>query len=139
MAPTARLVLGEGAAAARRRLGPTSWAALEVLVDLSDDGACRVVASVREVADQLGLSKNSAHRAIRRLVEAGLVAPTQERAADGRFLAGAYRLEVRSEVLHRTTGEPHRSTGDTTPTTRRSAHARRRHADDVAQLTLLTP
>ena len=138
MTPTARLVLGEGAAAARRQLGPTSWAALEVLVDLSDDGACRVVTSVRDVADQLGLSKNAAHRAIRRLVDAGLVAPTQERATDGRFLVGAYRLDVRTEVLHRATEVPRTSTDGPSPTTRRTAPTRRR-LDDGAQLTLLTP
>ena len=137
MTPTARLVLGEGAAAARRQLGPTSWAALEVLVALSDDGACRVVATVRDVAEALGLSKNAAHRAIRRLVDAGLVAPTQERAADGRFLAGAYRLDVEPYVLHRMTDEPRPSNEDTT-STRRRAHARRRSADAAAQLTLLT-
>jgi len=108
-------------------------------VDLRNDSACRVVAAVSDVAERLGLSKNAAHRAIRRLVEAGLVAPIQERAIDGRFLAGAYRLDVRPDVLHRTSGEPHLSTDDTSPTTRRTAHTRRRRADDGAQLTLLTP
>lgn len=138
MTPTARLVLGEGAAVMRRQLGPTSWAALEVLVALSDDGACRVVATVRDVAEELGLSKNAAHRAIRRLVDACLIAPTQERATDGRFVAGAYRLDVEPDVLHRTTEEPRPSNEDTTSTTRRTARAHRRHVDDGAQLTFLT-
>jgi len=93
-----RLVLGERAAEVRRSLGPTSWAALEVLTTHAPDGAC-VVASVRFVADELGVAKNTAHRALRRLVDAGLAVPTQERSVDGRFVAGAYRLAIDPYVI----------------------------------------
>lgn len=94
----ARLVLGQRAAEVRRLLGPTSWAALEVLTTHAPDGAC-VVASVRFVADEFGVAKNTAHRAMRRLVDIGLAVPTQERSVDGRFVAGAYRLAIDPDVV----------------------------------------
>ena len=137
MSGTARLALGEGANAVRRRVGPTSWAALEVLAELGDDHG-RAVASVRHVADELGISKNAAHRAIRRLVDAGLVSPLQERSPDGRFLIGSYRLEVPADALRCVPVEPTPSAPTAKRTSRRSAATRRRSADDTTQLSLLT-
>jgi len=132
-----RLIVGESAAVVRRRLGATSWVALEEM--MSRDTMTRtdapVVASVRDVADALGVSKNAAHRAIRRLIDAGLVTPVQSRSTDGRFLAGAYRLTVPDDVLHLDT---HRVTTART-THQRSTHSRRHHTDDTTQLSLLTP
>ena len=137
MSGPARLVLGEGANAVRRQVGPTSWAALEVLVALGD-GDGRAVASVRHVADELGVSKNAAHRAIRRLVDAGHVAPLQERSTDGRFLVGSYRLEVPADALQRVSVEPTSSAPTAKRTSPRSAATRRHSPDDTAQLSLLT-
>jgi DNA-binding IclR family transcriptional regulator len=81
------------AAALRRDLGPVAWCALECLVERADS-SCLVEASTRSVAKDLGVAKNTAHRALRTLVSAGLVATEQERATDGRFRAGRYRLHV---------------------------------------------
>lgn len=128
----ARLVLGERAAAVRRSLGPTSWAALEVLTTHAPDGAC-VVASVRFVADELGVAKNTAHRAMRRLVEAGLAVPTQERSTDGRFIAGPYRLAIAPDIIR---AEPVDSTTAAPTRPARARHARAR-ADVGTQLDLL--
>lgn len=128
----ARLVLGQRAAEVRRLLGPTSWAALEVLMTHAPDGAC-VVASVRFVADELGVAKNTAHRAMRRLVDAGLAVPTQERSTDGRFVAGAYRLAIDPDVIR---VEPVDSTPAAPTRPARSRHARAR-ADLGTQLDLL--
>lgn len=137
MSGTARLVLGQGANDVRREVGPTSWAALEVLAELGD-GDGRAVASVRHVADELGISKNAAHRAIRRLVDAGVVRPHQERSPNGRFLIGSYRLEVPVDALQRVPVEPSSCAPIPKRTTRRSAATRRHSADDTTQLSLLT-
>jgi DNA-binding IclR family transcriptional regulator len=81
------------AAALRRQLGPTAWCVLECLRDRASDG--RVAeASVRALAAELGVAKNTAHQAIGTLVRAGLIEAEQRRATDGRFQAGRY-------VLHR--------------------------------------
>lgn len=128
----ARLVLGERAAEVRRSLGPTSWAAVEVLMTHAHDGAC-VVASVRFVADELGVAKNTAHRAMRRLVGAGLAVPTQERSVDGRFVAGAYRLAIDPDVIR---AEPADFTPAAPSRPARARHARAR-ADVGTQLDLL--
>jgi DNA-binding IclR family transcriptional regulator len=137
MSGPARLVLGEGANAVRREVGPTSWAALEVLVALGD-GDGRAVASVRHVADELGISKNAVHRAILRLVDAGFVSPLQERSLEGRFLIGSYRLEVPADALLRVPVEPTPSAPTDKRTSRRSTSTRRQSADDTTQLSLLT-
>ncbi len=132
-----RLVVGDGAATIRREVGATSWAALEELAardsDSSLDGL--VSASVRDIADALGVSKNAAHRAIRRLVDAGLVAPIQQRSTDGRFLAGTYRLPVPTGVLHPVCDEPY----GIARAIRRTSTTRRHHTGDSAQPSLLTP
>jgi hypothetical protein len=47
----------------------------------------------------LGVTRNTAHRAVRRLVEAGLAAPLQERSNDGCFVTGCYRLVITVDVL----------------------------------------
>lgn len=84
---------GERTAALRRTLGPVAWCALECLVERSDDGRT-VEASVRLVAAELGVAKNTAHRALRALAHAGLVAAEQQRTDDGRFRSGRYRLHL---------------------------------------------
>ena len=84
---------GPRAAALRRQLGPTAWCALECLIERSDDGMT-ATASVRAVALELGVARNTAHRAIRSLVRAGLVEPSQARNPSGTFSPGRYRLHV---------------------------------------------
>ena len=88
-----RLVTGPSAAALRRELGPVAWCALECLVERSDDGAT-TEASVRVIAADLGVAKNTAHRAVAALARAGLIELIQDRHADGRFRSGRYRLHL---------------------------------------------
>lgn len=62
--------------ALRRALGPTAWAVLEDLVlDAEPDESGRLVAAtnVRRLAANLGLSKDAAARALRRLLACGAV------------------------------------------------------------------
>lgn len=87
------LPTGPRAAALRRELGPVAWCALECMLERSDDGHT-TTASVRAVAGDLGVAKNTAHRAIAALVRAGLVAPIQARDVNGRFQPGSYRLRL---------------------------------------------
>src|SRR5680860_1837213 len=76
----------------RRELGPVAWCALECLVARSDPGrnGTTAAASVRSLAVDLGVAKNTAHRAISALVRAGLITSVQDRLHDGRFRAGEY-------------------------------------------------
>jgi len=93
---SARLTLGPDSAPLRRELGPVAWCALECLVARSDPGrnGTTAAASVRSLAVDLGVAKNTAHRAISALVRAGLITSVQDRLHDGRFRAGEYRLHV---------------------------------------------
>jgi hypothetical protein len=81
------------AATLRRDLGPVAWCALECLVERSDDGRT-AAASVRAVAAELGVAKNTAHRALVALVRAGIAEAVQDRTTDGRFRRGGYRLDL---------------------------------------------
>jgi DNA-binding transcriptional ArsR family regulator len=129
-----RLVVGPGAEPVRRAIGPTAWAALEALAARADarSGHSVVAANVRHTANALGLSKNAAHRAIRRLIDAGLVEPTQRRAPDGRYLTGYYRLTFPPDVLTvelATKRAP-------SPVESRATTPRRRRTDRTGQLDL---
>jgi len=136
MQQAARLLLGDGAAAVRRHLGPTAWAALEVLASgvAEDAGAPVASTSIRDIAEALGVATNTAHRATRRLVAAGLITPDQLRASDGRFIAGVYRLTVPDDVLRLAHHE--RVESPTSPPPTRPRSTRRR--DVGTQLDLLT-
>ena len=80
---------------------------------------------MRAVAADLGVAKNTAHRALVALARAGIAHAVQERAADGRFRAGAYRLHL-GELVACTP----------TPPASRTRH-RATSSTDPAQLTLL--
>ncbi|MEP7112808.1 MAG: hypothetical protein ABI862_06055 [Ilumatobacteraceae bacterium] len=88
--------VGAAASELRRALGPTSWMFLEELL-LRSSGpadACVAQVSVRTLAASLGLAKDTAGRAIRRLRYAGLVTDAQQRTDGGVFDAGIYRIAV---------------------------------------------
>lgn len=88
----------------RRILGPTAWCALEVLVadaGTPTPGGRAVTASVRSVAASLGVSKNTAQRALTVLRGAGLIRIDRQRRINGRFDAGGYVLNVPFERLPR--------------------------------------
>ena len=93
------VVVGVDAAGVRRDVGPLAWCVLELLAatPVVDGGV--VVASVRSLAVEFGVSKNTMHRAVARLVTAGLVEHEQGRAQDGRLERGGYRLSVSPSVL----------------------------------------
>jgi len=99
----------------RRQLGPAAWAALEdVLCDITTDESGRSTArtSARRVAAGLGVSKDTAARALARLVDAGLLVRHEgARAADGTFTPGCYvalidRLEGVAIEADATRGRP---------------------------------
>jgi len=77
-----------------RQVGPTAWAVLELMRERSetDGGAELAPVTIRNRALELGLAKNTVHRAIQRLRAAGLIEPRQARTDDGTFAAGQYEL-----------------------------------------------
>ena len=90
------VVVGAAASELRRALGPTSWMVLEELL-LRSTGpadACVARVSVRGLAASLGLAKDTAGRAIRRLRDSGLVTVGQHRTVGGIFDTGTYRIAV---------------------------------------------
>jgi hypothetical protein len=93
---TRSIVVAFEARALRRELGPTSWVALEELLMRSTGpaDACVARVSVRALAASLGLSKDTACRAIRRLRDAGLVTVAQHRTVAGIFDTGMYVIAV---------------------------------------------
>jgi DNA-binding IclR family transcriptional regulator len=91
------VVIGSAASELRRRLGPLAWVVLELAVSESCDGAASV--SARSIAVALGVSKDTAARAVRRLTDAGLMKRLERHGDDGRFRAGRYRLLVGADVL----------------------------------------
>jgi len=95
------LLLGPMADETRRSLGPLAWAALETLVTDSRPIGDVAVAdtSVRQLADRLGVAKNTAHRALTALRCAGFIEPLQSRSTSGQFASGSYRLAVAPSIL----------------------------------------
>lgn len=148
----APVVVGSAAAPLRRSLGPLPWCALECLVAGAtvDDSGPLADASVRSVAVELGVAKNTAHRGLAVLVDAGLATAEHERRSDGTFGRGRYRLHVEPDVLSvsagsgrrtpRATAKPDRAgrpSSDDTPT--RPSRRRRQVSDQAEQLSLLPP
>ena len=99
--PTTGVVLGDRASEVRRAVGPVAWACLEAIVANAHgtDDAVVAVASVRTLAAELGIAKDTAARAMLVLRRAGLITPRQLRGAGGAFAAGRYALDVPVVVL----------------------------------------
>jgi DNA-binding transcriptional ArsR family regulator len=82
---------------ARRRLGTTAWAVLEdVALDAyrDDHGRLLAVTNVRRIACHLGISKDTAARALVRLADAGLVERQRLRNDTGAFTASVYVVHL---------------------------------------------
>jgi len=125
------VLLGLAAAPLRRALPASAWAALECLVARSHprpDG--RVVElGVRDLAADLGASKNTAQRALHALIAAGLLQAERTRAGDGTFRPARYRLYVPSDALAPV--PPRRPARRPSPTTSNAS------ASEPTQLSLL--
>ena len=107
-----------------RRFGPTGWALLHVLHDRSVADADELVAhvTIRGLALELGLSKNTIQRALCRLIAAGLVEARQQRTSGGTFSSGHYVLTAlvieptqQSDRSHINPVDPHHATKSTAP------------------------
>lgn len=95
------LVIGPSSSGLRRTLDPAAWVVLEeMLLRSTAVGVHRVVrVSVRSLAGSLGLAKDTAARAIRRLRAAGLVDGVQQRTAAGAFGIGVYVITIHPDVI----------------------------------------
>jgi DNA-binding Lrp family transcriptional regulator len=75
---------------------------LEALAESSIDRSGEAVSekSVRGLADEIGLAKDTIARAVRRLQRAGLVSRIDARLTDGRFGHGCYVLDIPDDVFN---------------------------------------
>jgi len=94
------VVVRAEAAALRRQLGAMPWCALEAVVAASNDSGLAAV-SIRSLAIELGVSKNTVQRALAVLRDAGLIQVAAARREAGRFTAGGYRVTAASSLLAR--------------------------------------
>jgi hypothetical protein len=104
-----------------------AWCVLECLLERSDDGRRTSTASVRSIAADLGVTKNTAQRALACLVRAGITEPVQDRDPQGRFRPVHYRLNLTGHLP-----------AASTPTQRRPRPRTGRRAA-AAQLSFLDP
>ena len=116
-----------------RQFGPTASAVLTVLHEQSvaADGELLARVSIRGLALELGLGKNTVQRALRRLSAAGMIEAQQRRTNDGTFAAGHYVLTAAADVQEPTKPFSSRSADD--PRTRTSGPSTSARSD---QLTL---
>lgn len=116
-----------------------AWVVLEEMLgrsepDTTSDGDGRVaVVSVRSLAASLGVAKDTAHRAVTRLRDLGVIEPNQGRTASGSFSAGGYRLDVPAACLHVLDASSH-SAPASRPEPRQHAAARSRVSDQLSLL-----
>ena len=98
--PTRSLVIDAASIDLRRRLGPTAWVVFEelILASTGPTDRCTASVSVRSLAGQLCLSKDTVARALGRLRRAGLVTACQARSTAGIFTAGSYRITISDTI-----------------------------------------
>ena len=99
--PAARSCSGRVHHKLRAYLGPTAWAVLEEMMQRSTGDGDHVVGqvSIRSLASSLGLAKDTAARADRRLRDLGVIKAEQLRSDSGVFQTGSYRLDVPTVCL----------------------------------------
>lgn len=130
MTGTRSIVVHPAAASLRREPGAQAWSALEVIVASAEQQLPTTAAmSVRTLALELGVSKNTAARVLATLTAARLVAPRQARATTGTFEPGTYQLTVDAALI--TVDTSH----DLAPTRlRRTTSGRHATADQLSLL-----
>ncbi len=92
-----------GAVHLRRVVGPTAWVVLETLLhDAEPTGSDEYVArrSIRDLAAEIGLAKDTVARAIRALREVGLIKHAQCRTGAGTFDPGRYAISLPNDRHH---------------------------------------
>ena len=93
-----RLVIDlEVASAVRSRVGPTGWLILEAVAAEAPVGesVVEMAASSRSLAEHVGTSKDSVARALRVLIDAGLVERADHRdELSGRFTSTSYVVDL---------------------------------------------
>lgn len=106
MRPESRVTVLASASVVRRALAPSAWLVLEELArTASDDGMA--VTNVRVLAADLGMSKDTAARAMQGLIAAGLVERTENRdTGTGQFGTVAYRVDLVAAGLEVTSHTP---------------------------------
>jgi hypothetical protein len=97
------IVVGSDAVSVVRRVGPTSWTVLTALAIEAQPagGELTVRASVRSLAANLGLNKDTVARALLRLRREHLVVPV-----GNRFEPSMYRLTIPADVIRFTADTP---------------------------------
>jgi DNA-binding transcriptional ArsR family regulator len=126
MSTERRVVLTTESVELRRRLDPTAWVVLEQLLfeSTGSGDVCEASVSVRSLATQLGLSKDTVARALSRLRRAGLVDGFQSRSVTGVYATGRYALTIPTSIMvdDRTPPAPPTTPSSTTSTATRAPH-----------------
>ena len=138
--PTGRtIVVGPAAPELRRYVGPTSWVVLEEMMQAATGPADLLVAevSIRSLAASLGLAKDTAARAVRRLRDVGVIEVEQRRSERGVFQAGVYRLIVPTSCLAVVASTTQQSRTSSTKPLRRNPSTN--PSSDSGQLSLSFP
>lgn len=117
-AGSAPVLIGPAAAPLRRALSASAWVALECLVGRSHSSleGRLVEVGVRDLAADMGGSKNTAQRALAGLTAAGLVSAEHTRRVNGTFCPARYLLHVPTDVLDPVPPRPTRRTRPTPST-----------------------
>ena len=127
MSTERRVVLTAESVELRRRLDPTAWVVLEqLLLESTGSGeVCEASVSVRSLATQLGLAKDTVARTLTRLRRAGLVDGFQSRTVTGVYATGRYALTTSIIVDDHTPPAPPTRPSSTTSTATRAPHPTR--------------
>ncbi len=134
-----RIVVTVKSVELRRRLGPTAWVVFEqLLLESARSGdVCEATVSVRSLATQLGLAKDTVARALNRLRGSGLVEASQTRTATGVYATGCYTLTIPASITldDHTSPPPSNTSSSVAPAITRGSHRSRTTA--TTQLSLL--